>query len=81
MKDTFDFLTTYGKSRKVYCFLPAISYPKVAFDTTNTRPWAASKRTSAIGAYFIGDDGAGKAPPTTAAILANALEIRSSGKS
>lgn len=76
MKDTFDFLTTYGRNGKgvLLFFSTGNNIPKVAFDTTNTRPWAAYKKNFAIGATSIGDDGVTESA-TNYSNFGNALEF------
>ena len=55
MKDTFDFLTTYGRGgRGVLLFFSADNHNK---DFTLDRPWAAYTRTFAVAASTLSTDG------------------------
>src|SRR5882724_3682306 len=55
MKDTFDYLTTYGRGgRGVLLFFSA---GNAAVDFTLIRPWAAYTRTFAVAASSLGTDG------------------------
>ncbi|GAA4405087.1 hypothetical protein GCM10023187_23160 [Nibrella viscosa] len=57
MKDTFDFLTTYGRGGKGVLLFFSIGNVNNNFDFTLNRPWAAYERTFAIGATSLDNDG------------------------
>ncbi|MBI4888976.1 MAG: S8 family serine peptidase [Acidobacteria bacterium] len=57
MKDTFDFLTTYGRGGRGVLLFFSVGNVIPPIDFTTYRPWAAYEKTLAIGASSIDNDG------------------------